>query len=100
MKFKIKFALSQKNDIMTLLNISNQLDMLKSEITKEAKVVINTVFAGMLKSDDKEVWKKAISFADQKVQTLEATVRGTEMFIWRSVKFHLLSRFGRKFISK
>lgn len=74
--------------------------MLKSEITKEANAVVNTVFAGMLKSEDKEVWKKAISFADQKVITLEMTTRGTEMFIWRSVKFHLLSRFGRKFISK
>ena len=100
MKKVIKRFYFWKNcSIIVLYSITFPL-MLKSEITKWGTEILKTVFAGVLKSDDKEVWKKAISFMDSKIQQLEATTRGEDMFFWRNAKFQMLNKFGKKFIKK
>jgi hypothetical protein len=71
-----------------------------SEISKEGRDIVKTVFAGVIKSDLREDWKKAIDFATSKISQLENGERGQEMFNWRSAKKHLLSLYGKKFISR
>lgn len=73
--------------------------MKKSEITKWAKEIINTIFNWVIISEDKEIWRKAISFIDSKIKTLELNTRWEEMFLWRDVKFQMLNKFGKKFIT-
>ena len=74
--------------------------MKTSEIKSEAKKIINSIFATLIKSDNKEDWKKAIEFIDKKINELEKWTRGNEMFIWRNVKSQIIFLFGKKFISK
>lgn len=37
---------------------------------------------------------------DSKIQQLEATTRGEDMFFWKNAKFQMLNKFGKKFIKK
>ena len=74
--------------------------MKTSDIKKEAKNIINTIFTAVIKSDNKEDWKKAIVYIDDKITDLEISTRGEEMFIWRGVKNQITFLFGKKFINK
>lgn len=74
--------------------------MKTSEIKREARNILNTIFYKVLESTDKEDWKKCLAFIDSKIFKLENWDRGEEMFIWRNVKSQLTFEFGKKFISK
>lgn len=71
-----------------------------SEISKQGREIVKTIFAGVTKSDIRSDWQKAIDFATSKISQLENGERGEEMFNWRSAKKHLLSLYGKKFISR
>lgn len=45
--------------------------MKTSEIKKEARKLLNTIFYKAMESDDKEVWKKTLAFIDCKITQLE-----------------------------
>ena len=65
------------------------------EINKEAKQVLKDVFSGVLKSEDKQVWRDAMMFVSNKIQP------GTDMrFVWEKVRIELARQFGLKFIVK
>ena len=65
------------------------------EINHEAKQVLKDVFSGVLKSEDKKVWKDAMMFVSNKIQP------GTDMrFVWEKVRIELARQFGLKFIVK
>ena len=74
--------------------------MKTSDIKKEARKLLDTIFYKAIESDDKEVWKKTLAFIDSKIIILENWDRGEEMFIWRNVKSQFVYLFGKKFISK
>ena len=74
--------------------------MKTSEIKKEARKLLNTIFYKAMESEDKEVWKKVLAFIDSKISELENWDRGEEMFIWRNAKQQFVFEFGKKFISK
>lgn len=74
--------------------------MLKSEIHKWGSEILKTIFANVIKSDDKEIWRKAISFIDSKIKELENWIRGEDMFFWKDAKFQILNKFGKKFLWK
>ena len=74
--------------------------MKTSEIKKEAKNIIETIFTAVIKSDTKEDWKKAIEYIEKKILELESWDRWWEMFIWRNVKNQVIFLFGKKFIVK
>lgn len=71
-----------------------------SEIKTEAKSIIKSIFNAVTVSKDKDVWKKAFTFIDDKIYKLENWDRGLEMFAWREVKAMLNAKFGAKFITK
>ena len=71
-----------------------------SEINKEAKEVIKRIFHIVLKSDLKEIWIKAMSFIDEKIERIENWERWKEMFVWQSVKFQMNNLYWKKFITK
>jgi len=67
-------------------------------IRKEAKEIMETVFGGLIKSEDKEQWKECLSFIDKKIFELEGGDRGLQMFAWREIKKMMNVKFGKKFI--
>lgn len=71
-----------------------------SEIKKEAKEIINKIFAAVIIDNDKEKWKSAMVFIDKKIVELENGERGFEMFAWQEVKKEINRKFGAKFITK
>ena len=74
--------------------------MKTSEIKTEAKKIINSIFATLIKSENKEDWKKAIEYIDKSIFQLENWDRWEEMFIWINVKSQIIFLFWKKFISK
>jgi formylmethanofuran dehydrogenase subunit E len=68
----------------------------KSEITEEAKKVINDVYKYAVKSKDKEAIKKAFHHAKQKEN--ESIGSGKDFFIWREVSTILLKTYGKIFV--
>ncbi len=73
--------------------------MKTSEIKKEARKLLNTIFYKAMESDDKEVWKKTLAFIDCKITQLENWDRGQDMFIWRNAKQQFVFEFWKKFIN-
>lgn len=73
--------------------------MKASEINKEAEKIIKQIFCAVLVNDDKKVWKKSMDFIDEKIYKLENWDRGSEMFIWKQVKWKMNNRYGKKFIT-
>ena len=73
--------------------------MKTTEINKEALGIINTIFYKLLKDNNKEHWKNAMDFIDNKILILEATKRWNEMFIWRKVKNKINALYWKKFIT-
>lgn len=68
-----------------------------SEISVEANQIISTIFKEVIKSDNKEVWKKAIDFIQNKISDLSKKW-DSDRFIWESVLRKVSSQFGKKFI--
>lgn len=69
-----------------------------SEIKKEAKNIIADLFLFVLKSNEKDDWKKALSFIDDKIYQLEVWPRGEALFYWREVRRQMTDKFWKKFI--
>lgn len=74
--------------------------MKTSEIKSRGKLIINTVFASVWTSRDKEVWKKAIGAARQHVAKLQAGNDPVVTWSWESALNQLARKFGEKFIKK
>lgn len=86
--------------------------MKQSEIRAEAEKIIKTIFPQLAKSDEKEVWKKAISACGAQAEKNDAKVReivatGSDedtakytrnYYVWDRARFILANRFGKKFI--
>jgi len=71
--------------------------MKNSEIYIEAKKLINDLFYLVIKSEDKEIWKKAIKFIEE--QTKNPKYIWTEQkFIWNTTLFIVSNLYWKKFI--
>lgn len=70
------------------------------ELKIESTSIINTIFKSVIISNDKEVWKKAFNFIDNKINSLEKWERGKELFVWRKVKGSMNHKFWKNFITK
>lgn len=69
-----------------------------SEIKKEAKNIIADLFFFVRSKNEKDDWKKAFSFIDNKIYQLEVWPRGEALFYWREVRRQMTDKFGQKFI--
>lgn len=67
------------------------------DIVLWAEWIIQDLFSRVLISEDKEVWKKAISFINTKVEDLEKNCWEWK-FIWRKVRSIMTHKYGKKFI--
>jgi len=73
--------------------------MKKSEYILEANQIIQDLFQYTLDNWTQNEWKRMISFVNDKVYWLEQTC-GEWKHTWRQVQKILLSKYGKKFITK
>lgn len=69
-----------------------------SEYRKLANITIKDIFSEVIKSDDKEIWKKALMAIDIIIIKYEQWQRGENMFVYREVKKIMSSKYWKKFI--
>jgi hypothetical protein len=87
--------------------------MKTSEVRKGGLEILNTIYKVVLKSDDKELWKRAMDSMHKRIATLEARKHQqimedsedanrtiVELWYWNSARRQFASKFGKKFISK
>lgn len=70
----------------------------KSETKKEADDIIKSIFAEVIKSDDKKLWKKALDSIESIMQKHSMAGEIRKSFVWRGVKSKMLRKYGNKFI--
>jgi hypothetical protein len=68
----------------------------KSDITEEAKKIVNDLYKYAIKSKDKEAIKKAFHHAKQK--ETESIGSGKDFFVWRETSTILLRTYGKIFV--
>ncbi len=82
--------------------------MKKSQVIAEGRMIIKTIYAQVLKSDDKDLWERALDSMHSHIYKLEIKVRQPEatnhdirnLWYWNSARRQFVSKFGKKFISK
>ena len=87
--------------------------MKTSKVCKGGAEILNTIYKVVLKSDDKELWKRAMDSMHKRIATLElrkhhqimedsedANRTIIELWYWNSARRQFASKFGKKFISK
>lgn len=91
--------------------IKHDQDVQQKEVRKNGLRIIEHVFHGVLKSEDKELWKRALNSMHRHIVELECRVRReaaantedadflvTELWAWNSARRQMCARFGNKFI--
>jgi len=68
----------------------------KSEVTEEAKKIVNDLYKYAINSKDKEAIKKAFYHAKQKEN--ESIGSGKDFFVWRETSTILLRTYGKIFV--
>lgn len=74
-----------------------------SEIQKGGLEILNTVFCNVLRSPDRDVWKKAIVFIEENIKRMRIESYDEniiKIYLWDSARKQLCKRFGKKFICK
>lgn len=72
----------------------------KKEYQTEAKDFIKTIFSGVIKSDKKEDWKKAVEFTTNEIERFTAIGEIHKKHLYTAVRKEMLSKYGKKFIKK
>jgi len=78
-----------------------------SALQKNGKQIIQDIFQPVLKSENKEDWKKAFKFIDKKIAVLKLKLNSAvdnqeqliiEIWNWENTKRQISVKFGEKFI--
>lgn len=76
--------------------------MKRSEINKAGKQIVEKVFAPVLLTKDKEVWKKALQAATNHIDTLKmgsiSDYDPKTIWEWESAHYQLMQLYKKKFI--
>jgi len=85
--------------------------VLLSELRTEGKAILNDIYGYVLRSNDKDIWKKAIDSIFYRIHCLEyeareASIKDWEssneiikkLWCWQEARYQILQKFGSKFI--